>query len=160
MDTFTNFPVRLVDLGFFKGCSKKPDTMLWTSVRLVDEYLLDGFVTANHPLLLYQGPVQDLPGPHESSPWFWTHYVKGAARATTALFVAHVCFQQNWGLQVLKPILFETLQLVHCRVAEGAFASHKLRSRGWENYNLSSKGFSAPEILKRWDSSCAGAATE
>ncbi len=174
MDTFTNFPVRLVDLGFFKGCSSKPDTMLWTSVRLVDEYLLDGFVTANHPLLLYQGPVKDLPGPDESSPWFWTHYVKGAARATTALFVAHVCFQQNWDLQVLKPILFETLQLVHCRVGAVstdattiALENAKLSNRGsickphdvitWlgKLHNLSSKGFSAPEILKKWNSSCA-----
>jgi hypothetical protein len=44
--------------------------------------------------------------------------LKGMARATTILFVAHSLWVRNWDVSILHPSLFRSMQHVHCRLLE------------------------------------------
>eukprot|EP00435_Cladocopium_sp_Y103_P074522 s366_g49.t1 len=81
----------LWQLGWHPDCSSKPPTFKPAARKLIDEFLTHTFLTASDNLLLYQS--ESYPGKLENqqdAPIFFAHYVKGAARASTILMLAHV----------------------------------------------------------------------
>ena len=54
-------------------------------------------------------------GPEVGRTWAWTHWVKGAAWATMAVFTAALSINCKWELAVLCPKLYESLQCVWAR---------------------------------------------
>eukprot|EP00435_Cladocopium_sp_Y103_P032714 s1733_g8.t1 len=95
MDETYVFRVSLWQLGWLPCCSSKPSTFKVVAAQLIDEYVTNTVLTAGEPLLLYQQP-KEYTDDYDFDPCFWTHYMKGAARATSMLMLAHVL------LRVLK----------------------------------------------------------
>ena len=62
------------------------------------------------PLIIWDGPRAS-----DRDLWAWTNWVKGAARATMAVFTAALSLETKWYLPVLAPNLFESLQVVWAR---------------------------------------------
>ena len=74
---------------------------------------LHSFHGPGDPLVLWDGPH-----PADGQWWAWTHWVKGAARATMAVFTAALSIQCGWDLAVLRPALYESLQCVWARAGD------------------------------------------
>ena len=168
MDTETKFILRLCDLGIMPECSPKPDPQLCTALELLDEYLRHTFITSTDVLQLFQGPVSN-----DNDPKFCAHYLKGMARATTILFVAHSLWVRNWDVSILHPSLFRSMQHVHCRLGiiggdatAIALENGKLSARGsirkehnvicWLGVlrTLTKKGISPTNIIGEWNARC------
>ena len=132
------FQVSLWDLGWVKSCSTKPPTFKVTSQQLLDEYLTNSFLTKYEPLFLYQSDISGFKPDNSTGPLFWIHYVKGAARATSVLMLAHVCLVKlNADLVVLSPKLYETLLSVSCLLGTPATDASSI---ALENARRSSRG--------------------
>ncbi|CAK9118015.1 unnamed protein product [Durusdinium trenchii] len=115
--TGETFNMSLWHLGWTKDCSSKPATFKVTARRLIDEFLTHSFVSDGDPILLCQGPTDGVFEDH-ASPLFFTHYVKGAARATSVLFLAHVLiFHLKADVASLNPALWASLQRLACRMS-------------------------------------------
>ena len=181
-DTGETFRLSLWQLGWTSDCSSKPATFKCTTRRLIDEYLCSSFVTEGDPILLYQGPAIGYED-DDGETIFFAHYVKGAARATSALFLAHVLlYVLEADLVSLHPALQGAFVTVFARKSIAAtdatsiaLENAKLSARGdirkahdtstWlSKLNLlKQKGLSPTEIIKRWnetatrDSSLLGA---
>ncbi|CAK9041479.1 unnamed protein product [Durusdinium trenchii] len=105
----------LWQLGWHSDCSSKPPTFKPVARKLLDEFLTHGFLTASDPLILYQS--DSYPGRLESwsgFPIFFSHYVKGAARATSVLMLAHVLCKLKVDVASMAPRLFQSLLVIHC----------------------------------------------
>lgn len=145
-----------------------------TSARkLVDEFLTNGFLTASEPLIVYQSDTY--PGKVENqqgAPIFFSHYVKGAARASTVLMLAHLLCKLKLDVASLSPRLFQSLLVIHCTettcptdATSIALENAALSARGdirrqhdvitWLSklLILKSKGKTPSEVLKRWNES-------
>ena len=72
----------LVDFGFGDDATTDGAPRLHTSLGLVDAIFTDGFVTQEDPLLIWKNPATF------KLDNFWMSYVKGHARACTALAMA------------------------------------------------------------------------
>lgn len=171
------FNLSLWQLGWSKGCSSKPATFKVVARKLIDEFLTHSFITDGDPLLLYQHSVEHLPE-DSHGPIFYTCYIKGAARATSILFLAHVLLMHlKADLPSLQPTLQQSLTRIVARVslvatdaASVALENAKLSARGdiRQAHDLSTwlsklqvlkvKGLSPTEILRRWNDSCTKAA--
>lgn len=129
-------------LGFTANCSLKPCPGFDKCKTLMEEIVKDGFVTSSQPLFVLQHDVDcapfDLPGhkPTELKP-FGLAYLKGFARATTALMLLHRSKSLGFNSETegLKP-LFDSMarvwiQCLHqpSRVDE-ALQNMKLSARG------------------------------
>lgn len=171
------FRVSLWQLGFIDCCSStKPPTFRVTASSLIDEYLTNSFLTAGDPLLLYQQP-EELPAEMQipESPgqcYFWTHYLKGAARATSMLMLAHVMLNiLQIDVSLVNPNLHQSMLTVHCRfgtaasdLASIAMENARFSARGSIRKNhdvvtwaaklqtLKEKGLQPPEIIKKFNS--------
>ena len=64
------------------------------------------------PILLWSGPQGSSEGPSG-----WVHYVKGAARSMTLLFLASLAMKCEWKLEILHPALFESMRVIWARRA-------------------------------------------
>ena len=94
-------------------CTSKPATFKITARRLVDEYLCNSFLTEAEPLLLHQGPESGAAVDANDQPLFFTHYVKGAARATSILFLAHVLVHHlKADVASLSPQLHQSMTVI------------------------------------------------
>ena len=180
VDPSTTFKLNLWHLGWVDGCSTKPPTFKITANQLVDEYLTSSVQSASEPLLLYQGPEDQV---HKCSltqePLFFSCYVKGAARATTLLMLAHVTmYVVKVGLDTFSPALFQSMLAVTCRLGIAAtdqtlhcFGKRTALSKGlirkmhdvitWGSklMTLKRKGLSRTEIIRRWNESSTAAAS-
>ena len=167
------FNLSLYQLGWVKDCSSKPATFKITARRLIDEYLCGSFVTEGDPILLFQSPTTWYEVDDGRGPLFFAHYLKGAARATSILFLAHVLiYHLQADVASLHPELQASLQTVRARrgiaatdAASIALENAKLSARGdirkahdtttWLSKLslLKQKGLSPPEVIKRWNDS-------
>ena len=166
--------LRLSDLGFNATQSSKPPPFLHTCLELLDEFLTNSVVTDSDPLLLYQGPDE---GP--GTP-FWTHFVKGAARTSTMLFLAAQVIERGWCLDTLAPDLQRSLTAIFARrellssdSQSIALTNAKLSQSGsirkahcvltWlgKLRLLQQNGLNPEQVLKTWNASAtqAGALT-
>ena len=121
-DTVTGIhAVELCVLGFDCMCSLKPSVSTKVAEQLLDEYFLDGFITADSPLIITQPDAlaadNRQPG-HEAyflNDWlrsgtsqcisiFSLGYVKGMARASVAIFIVLYCFSNGIDLQAASMI--------------------------------------------------------
>ena len=116
-------------------------------------------------LLLWQGPGQG----NSQQEYFWTNFVKGAARSATLLFLLALTKGAGWELQVLHPQLYETVLAIHCRcdtcldVQAAAYQNAVLSQAGsirkahdvptWlaKIQFLLQKGVSAETVIKSWN---------
>ena len=107
-ETGVDFQVHLKDLSFSKVSSTKPVTYLTTSISLVDQYLSHGFWCSGSeaPVLLWDGPKAS--GSNTNG---WVSYVKGMARCSSLLFLAHFTMSQGWNLTVLHPSLYSSMTI-------------------------------------------------
>ena len=132
------FKLSLWQLGWTAGVSTKPITYSVTAKALLDEFLVNSAITETEPLLLYQGPDTGLAKDSADNPIFFTHYVKGAARATSMLFLAHVVLHKlRADLESLQPGLYRSLTVLYGRVASAATDAQSIAV---ENARLSSRG--------------------
>lgn len=140
------FKVPLWHLGFVDACSTKPPTFRVTATSLIDEYLTNTFLTSGDPILLYQHPKPlpsqfDMPDADDgakSPSVFYLHYLKGAARATSVLMLAHVLLNElNVHLEILAPQLHSSLLAVYCRLGS---AASDAASIAMENARFSARG--------------------
>ena len=166
-DCDQRFIVSASDLGWASSSSTKPPPYLHTSVSLLDEYLTRGFVSQGDELILWRGQNQSvLP---DNTP-FWTHYVKGAARSGTLLFLLALVKEADWELAVLCPSLYGSILAIHCRVD---MSCHDIQAVAYQNAMLSEagslrkahdvptwltklkllqqKGLAAEEAIKKWN---------
>ncbi|CAJ1412778.1 unnamed protein product, partial [Effrenium voratum] len=149
-DDSTMFCLKLSDLSFSPESSTKPAPYLTTAISLLQVFQLSG--------LLPRGPVK------------WVHYVKGAARSMTLLFLASLAMKCEWKLEILHPALFESMRVIWARratlstdIKRVAFANAALSSRGsirrahdvptWLSKLslLCTKGFKADAAIKAWN---------
>lgn len=115
-DNDKEYNLSLWQLGWSKDCSSKPPTFKTVARRLIDEFICHSFVSQNDPLLLYQGPSQAPSEDDLGLPLFFTHYVKGAARATSVLFLAHVLVVHlRLDLASLHPALHQSLVCIKAK---------------------------------------------
>ena len=180
VDPSTTFKLNLWHLGWGDGCSTKPPTFKITANLLLDEYLTNSVQTASEPLLLHQGPEDQV---YKCSltqePLFFSCYVKGAARATTLLMLAHVTmYVLKVDLDTFSPTLFQSMLAVTCRLGIAAtdqtsiaLENARLSARGsirkmhdvitWASklMTLKQKGLSPTEIIRRWNDSSTAAAS-
>ena len=116
-------------------------------------------------LLLWQGPGQG----NSQQEYFWTNFVKGAARSATLLFLLALTKGAGWELQVLHAQLYETVLAIHCRcdtcldVQAAAYQNAVLSQAGsirkahdvptWlaKIQFLLQKGVSAETVIKSWN---------
>ena len=110
-NTSTRFKLRLSDLGFLPETSTKSAPLLTTCLLLLDEFLTNSVLTEEDPLQLVQGPESCSTSP------FWTHFVKGSARAATVLFLASQAMERKWNLGILCPSLQASLCALTARRA-------------------------------------------
>ena len=179
VDPSATFKLSLWHLGWADGCSSKPPTFKITANQLLDEYLTNSVMTAAEPLLLYQGPEDKVYKCSQTKePLFFSCYVKGAARATSLLMLAHVAmYVLKVDLDAFSPTLFQSMLAVTCRLGIAAtdqtsiaLENARLSARGsirkmhdvitWASklMNLKQKGLSPTEIIRRWNESSTAAA--
>lgn len=125
-------------------------------------------IVQGDPILLVERP--------DAFDYFWTNYVKGAARSATLLMLASVVMEQGWDLSILNPALQASMVTIFARhelmIADSeavAFANARLSARGsirrahctltWLGVfqALQKSGLSAPEVLKRWNQQATSA---
>ena len=177
MDETHVFCVSLWQLGWLPCCSSKPATFRLVAAQLIDEYVTNTVLTAGDPLLLYQQP-QEFTDNQEFDPCFWTHYMKGAARATSMLMLAHVLLKVlKVDVATLSCNLHLSLTTIHCRLGTAAsdattiaLENARFSSRGairkahdvitWAGklHTLKNKGLQPSEIIKTFNSSCTSTA--
>ena len=131
-------------LGYLTKCSHKPPPGMQKFGLLLEQYLLDGFVTSTEPLLLSQPPslqalglVQLWGSPGEPVlPTASLGYMQGQARTATLLALLKWCHCDGWVLEEVHPILHKTvLQVyahkIHCASQlDEALMNMKLSVRG------------------------------
>lgn len=93
--------VHVACLTFYPEGSLKGNPEVATVLRLMEEILADGFISASEPLLVVQDARIDGDSQDVASPWgntvsasmrpFTLGYAKGQARATTLLAILSVC---------------------------------------------------------------------
>ena len=164
--------MRLVDLGFGQDATTCGAPRLHTSLNLLDAILTDGFVTQGDPLLIWMNPET------LKLDKFWMSYVKGHARACTALAVAVIVmdhFKDPSALQAAGGSnLLESLRAIRVRVnpvapdmMSVAFRNALLAHRGsirqaHDVLNWIQKldkvsaatGQPAEDVLQRWNQQC------
>ena len=176
VDPSATFKLSLWHLGWADGCSSKPPTFKITANQLLDEYLTNSVMTAAEPLLLYQGPEDKVYKCSQTKePLLFSCYVKGAARATSLLMLAHVAmYVLKVDLDAFSPTLFQSMLAVTCRLGIAAtdqtsiaLENARLSARGsirkmhdvitWASklMNLKHKGLSP---IRRWNESSTAAA--
>ena len=128
---------------------------------------------AGEPLLLANALIGRYVGAAPDDAHFELCYVKGAARATTLLFLAHVAWKAGWDLPTLCPRLQASMTACHIRlhgVASDAISvcleNARLSARGaickahdvltWvlKLAKLKPAGVKPSEVLKRWNAEC------
>ena len=168
----STFQVPLWSLGWSTHCSTKPPPYKITALQLVDEYLTNTFETGHEALNLFQGPDQGLcVHPISNEPLFFSHYVKGAARATSILMLAHVAIVHlKVEIASMHPTLYHSMLGVTCRLGMAAtdpstiaLENARLSAAGsirkkhdpitWaaKLMTLKNKGLSPTEIIRRWN---------
>ena len=142
-DLSTEVPmcVHVASLGFDKVGSMKPPPGKDVFGQLVENILLDGFVTGGDALLVCQ-PEELSDG--SRPPWggndvhcaFSLGYVKGQARATSLLAILYYCFEKQIDLQTVHKKLFESVtkvwvfRVAYTTRADEALANMRLSARG------------------------------
>ena len=121
-DTATGIhAVELCVLGFDGVCSLKPSVSIKVAEQLLEEYFLDGFITADSPLIITQPDAlaaDNRQAGHEAyflNDWlrsgtspcisiFSLGYVKGMARASVAIFIVLYCFSNGIDLKAVSMV--------------------------------------------------------
>lgn len=138
--------IHVAALGLHRACSLKPPPSQRLSMALLEQYLVDGFVTStvdSGPLLVLERTVlpEGLPdlwqddSPDALQP-FSLAYLKGMARATTLLFLLHRLYVNQVAVVEDLPKLHDGVCKIHCfhikpesRVEE-ALSNMKMSCRG------------------------------
>ena len=171
-DLGAQFVLRPSALAWGSQSSTKPAPYCHAAIDLVDEILAKGFQTAGDHLILWAGVSnQGAAKPVH----FWTSYVKGACRASCCLFVLALAKEANWALEVLHPVLYNSLCSIYCRwdmetvmdVQQVAFRNAQLSLAGdlrkahdvptWLSKLrlLAGKGLQPEEAIRKWNSTAA-----
>ena len=107
--------VRLVDLCYSSLATTKGPPRLHTCLSIADSIFTDGFITQSDPLLIWKNPKT------MQHPYFWASYVKGHARASTALAMAVILMDNFPDAAAMERIgganLLESLKGIRVRVA-------------------------------------------
>ena len=180
VDPSTTFKLNLWHLGWVDGCSTKPPTFKITANQLVDEYLTSSVQSASEPLLLYQGPEDQV---HKCSltqePFVLFMLCEGSRpcyHTSDAGARDHVCSQS--GLGHLQPRIVPVyagsdLPAWHCchrsdlhcfgkrtALSKGLIRKmHDVITWGSKLMTLKRKGLSRTEIIRRWNESSTAAAS-
>lgn len=179
--TFGNICLHLSALGVWKDCTSKPPPFKGTCSELMDEMLMDGFVTSGDPLVIQQPPeymagVEDEAGLVCSTPWSETTvgmpflhatslgYVKGMARSCTVLCMVHVAWKKNYDLASRLPKFYGTLLRIYAihspagSKREIALLNMKLSCRGSirKPPNVISILFTVKSLAKKGDNDFTG----
>ena len=99
MDDDKEHLFRLVDLGYASQATTKGPPRLHTCISLCDSMFTDGLVTQGDPLMIWKNPQT------MQLAFFWICFIKGHARACTALAMALIvmfcflrcsCIDSSW----------------------------------------------------------------
>ena len=132
--------VHVLALGFDSECSVKPPAGQNVVMKIMEQILLEGFVTSGEPLLVSQPPELLSVGPE--APWgsglptMSLGYIKGQARATTMLCILHYFYTQQIDLKNTHPKLYDSLlkiqvlKINYANKIEEGLANMKLSARG------------------------------
>ena len=100
MGSVPPLPVRLVCLGFDKTCSLKPPPGRHLFGLIVEQILLDGFVSSSEPVLVSQSRTMDADLPQFCDlGTFSLGYIKGMARVSSLMAVLRKVFKDDVDLQ-------------------------------------------------------------
>ena len=169
----TEFIFRITDLGFSDESTTKGMPRLHTSLQLVDSILNGGFVTISDPILAWPNPKT------KDSPYWWLSYVKGHARACTAIAMSIILYKKFKGdvnklLEAGGQALLVTLRAIRIRshtvapdlmavAFKNALLAHRGSIRkaldvlGWiqklEKVSAAT-GWSEDEVLTKWNQEC------
>ena len=115
MDDEEEHIFRLVDLGYASQATTKGPPRLHTCISLCDSMLTDGCVTQGEPLQVWKNPQT------MQRACFWMSFVKGHARACTALAMAIIAMEHFPDAAALEAVgggsLLESLKAIRVRVA-------------------------------------------
>ena len=111
-------------LGYDQACSLKPPPGKKLFLELVERYLMEGFKTANEPLIITQpneiahlGLVKDLQADSISTNGVLaTHslgYIKGFARTQSLFAMLHFCWKEDIELKTTHPILWSSILTIY-----------------------------------------------
>ena len=129
------FTVHLVDCTWEEWSSTKPAPYKHTCKALVDQFLAHGYLTEHEPLLLSAKPCP------VDRDCFWVSFVKGAARAATALALAEqllvCCNDEGDEVSSYCPDLVQSLCVIKARVH---VSSQDETAIAFENAKMSSRG--------------------
>ena len=121
--TSTPLCIHIAALGFHQTCSLKPSPGQEVFNELLEQFVVDGFVTAGDPLLVNH--CVELVAESEAMDQMWSApagqpllgvcslgYTKGMARATSVLALLHYCFKHTIDLQALHPRLHRSVLMI------------------------------------------------
>lgn len=132
-------------LGFEPDCTLKTVPGHGSFTELIDQFLMDGFVTSSEPLLVvfsrdperFAGnPIPWDQGGPGILPAFSVGYLKGMSRAASVMALLHRAFVNKWDLQSSHPVLYESLRVVYVQHME---LPNKFEE-GLKNMKLSARG--------------------
>ena len=165
------FYIHLSDLSWDPKSSTRPPPYLSSTLRMLDRYLVDTFLTGDSegPLRLWDGPSPS--GNHSHG---WCCYLKGACRSATLLFLAALCQQAKWDLQFLHPSLYVSMQSILCKrgtllrdLKSIAIENAQIAARGdlrkahdsltWlgKLLLLQKNGYASDQVLSSWNAACS-----
>ena len=134
-------------LGFDTNCSVKPPPGKDIVIKLVDQILMDGFITSQDAIQISQA-AKIIDSQHLQAPWGdrmagspvlqpqSVGYVKGQARALSGLCVLYYCFLKDIKVHEVHPRLHESFCMVwvmhidYGNQLEEGLANMKLSARG------------------------------
>ena len=128
-------------LGFSKDCTMKPPPGRSLFNLLIEQYLLDGFVTSSEPLLVAQSRKADqsLRQFYQGDnplPTFSLAYIKGMARVCSLFALLYKVWKLGIELQSVHKTLYESVRVVYVHHIEQpskmdeALKNMKLSCRG------------------------------
>ena len=109
-DNAAVFQVHLADFSFCIDSSSKGPTYMRVALQLLDEYLLNGFITKLEPLRVW------VPNNHNAGQPFQLCFVKGAARAHTLQALMLVFYLFNIDIATHLPKLYSSLHTIYACV--------------------------------------------
>ena len=129
--------VRIFCLGFERDCSLKPPAGRTLFSQLIEQILLDGFVSSSEPVLVLQSRSADPKLPQFCGlATFSLGYLTGVARASSLLALLHVIFKSGIDLSTTHPTLHNSCCAIHVHHVEQPSKMHE----ALKNMKLSARG--------------------
>ena len=123
-------------LGYEPGCTLKPPIGSAKFIAILDQLMIDGFVTGTEPLLInLPDSIQNARSPpwgaHGSLPPHSLGFIKGNARVSTLLALLHFAMDQGFE-KAYHPTLYESVRDIKVvRFSTGGMLGDALLNMKW-----------------------------